>query len=119
MVDIVARPTQLDGCWKVWNEEAIDVMLRTEVDSGALHTRRRFTGRAKIVRASVNLPVELYLIFMDWFNVDQQQGAAATYVVNPLGEEEVMQWTAPPKISWPDPKMFTAQVEMYHGAHFP
>jgi len=118
MVDIVARPSELHGCWKTWNEDPVDVILRTDMDSGALHTRRRFTGRSRVVQASVVIGAELYNAFMDWFNVDQQQGAAATYVVNPQGVEEVFQWTAPPKISWPDPKAFQATVIMYQGAWF-
>ena len=118
MVEIVARPPQLDGCWQTWNETPIDVILRTEVDSGALHTRRRFTGRSFTVSAQVTMKVEFYEIFMQWFNANQKQGAAATYVTNPQGDQVVVQWTAPPQISWPDKKVFVASVAMYHGGHF-
>ena len=117
-MDIGQRPTQLSGCWKTWSEQAVDVMLRTEVDSGALHTRRRFTGRSWIAQASVTLKKEFYQAFMDWFNVEQQQGAALTYVVDPTGAEVLVQWTAPPQITWTDANAFTASVVMLHGAHF-
>ena len=118
MVDIVARPPQLDGCWKTWVETPVDVVLRTDMDSGAIHTRRRFTGRSYIVDATVTLKAELYDIFMQWFNTNQQQGAAATYVTDPQGNQVVVQWTAPPVIGWVDKNAFQATVQMYHGAHF-
>ena len=118
-MDIGTRPGQLDGCWQTWDEQDVDVVARTEMESGALHTRRRFTGRSRIVRASVKLPASLYSTFMDWFHVNQQQGAAATYVMTPYGAEELFQWTAPPQIAWVDKNVFQATVSMYQGAHFP
>ena len=118
-MDVGLRPVGLDGCWKTWQETPVDIVLRTEMDSGALHTRRRFTGRSRVVQATVTLPASDYQSFMDWFNVDQQQGAIATRVKTPYGTEEVFQWTAPPQISWNDVKAFTANVAMYQGAHFP
>ena len=117
MVEVVARPPQLDGCWKTWAETPIDVMLRTEVDSGALHTRRRFTGRAFTAQVSVTLKAELHEIFMQWFNANQQQGAAATYVTDPQGNQVVVQWISVPVINWIDRNAFTASVTIYHGAH--
>ena len=117
-MEIGSRPASLSGCWKTWDEEDIDVVLRTEMDSGLLHTRRRFTGVSTIVTATVTLEASLYGDFMSWFRVDQQQGGVATLVVNPQGQEEVYQWLGPPKISWPDTNAFTAVVQMYQGSWF-
>lgn len=117
-MEVGSRPASLSGCWKTWEESDIDNVIRTEMDSGLLHTRRRFTGTAKRVIASVTLPRNLYQDFMSWFRVDQQQGAVATTVINPLGEEVIYQWVTPPKINWIDPNAFTATVEMYQGSWF-
>ena len=117
-IEVGARPGQLDGCWQSWSEADVDVVARTEMESGALHTRRRFTGVSRIVQASVTLPANLYQAFIDWFHVNQRQGAIATYVVTPYGDEEVFQFTGPPQINWVDSRAFKATVTMYQGAHF-
>jgi len=117
-MEIGTRPGQLDGCWQTWQEQDVDVIARTDMESGALHTRRRFTGTSRIVQVSVRLPAELYQIFMTWFRVNQQQGAKATYVMTPYGTEEVFQFTSAPAINWIDPKVFQASVTLYQGAHF-
>ena len=118
-IGIGARPGQLDGCWKSWQENDIDVVARTEMEAGNLKTRRRFTGTARVVTASVTLKAELYTAFMDWWRVNQRQGTLATPVKTPYGTEENFQWTAPPVITWPSARVFTANVQMYRGASFP
>lgn len=116
--DVASRPAQLDGCWKTWNEEDVDVMLRTNTESEALHLRRRFTSRARLAQVSVTLPAEKYAIFRDWWLINQQQGLRSTWVKTPYGDEEAWLWIAPPKISWNDAKAFTATVSMYRGPDF-
>ena len=117
-MDIGARPGELDGCWQSWQEKDIQQVIKTEMDSGALHTRRRFTGVSRVVNASVTLEAGLHDIFMTWFRVNQQQGAIPTYVVNPQGVEEVFQWLEPPQINWVDKNAFIATVQMYQGSWF-
>ena len=117
-IEVGPRPTTLSGCWSSWNESDVDVVIRTEMASGALHTRRRFTGISRVVTASVTLKAALYGDFMAWFHDNQRQGAIATWVVPPYGGEEKFQWTGPPKITWPDPNAFQATVTMYQGAYF-
>jgi len=114
------RPAELHGCWKDWQEKDVDVVLRTEMESGAVHTRRRFTGRSRVVQASVTLPAAKYPFFRDWFLINQQQGAIPTYVITPYGEEEIFQFVGPPTISWDnaDNKKFTATVEMWQASYF-
>jgi len=117
-IEIGERPAQLSGCWSSWQEQDVDTVLRTDMDSGAVHTRRRFTGVSRLVTASVTLKAALYQDFMDWYRITQRQGAIATRVVTPYGAEEVFQWAGPPNISWPDTKAFTASVSMYQGSWF-
>jgi len=117
-MEIGDRPATLDGCWATWSEQDVDNVIRTDYDSGAMQTRRRFTGTNRVVTASVTMKAELYSDFMNWFRVNQRGGANATYVITPYGEEEVFQWTGPPAISWPEAGAFTATVTMWQGAWF-
>lgn len=118
-IAIGTRPGQLDGCWRTWEEDDIDVVTRTEMEAGNLKTRRRFTGTARMVIASVTLKASLYTPFMTWWRVNQQQGAKATPVKTPYGTTENFQWVTPPHITWPNERVFTATVQMYRGADFP
>lgn len=115
---IAYRPLELDGCFKEWNETFVENVLRTEFADGSLRSRRRFTGRARIIKASVTLPADKYDAFIDWYQVNQRQGILPTRVIDPKGREQVVQWTAPPVIDWLDKNAFRATVEMYqHSCH--
>lgn len=120
-ITVSTRPPQLDGCFKTWDEQAVDVVDRTKFDTGNLRTRRRFTGRAFTIQASVTLKNELYPVFKTWFEVNQRQGAVATTVKDPLGNDLVVQFVEPPTYAFgaPGTGVFTATVKMYHGAEFP
>jgi len=115
-IQIGERPAGMDGCWKTWDEEDVDVVIRTEMEAGNVKTRRRFTGINRVVSASVTLPVSLLSIFRTWYRVNQRQGAIATRVMTPDGTEEVFQWAAPPKISVDVNGTFTATVSMWQGS---
>lgn len=117
-IQVAPRPAQLNGCWKTWNEKDADVMVRTEFESGHQRTRRRFTGRQRIVNATVTLPISLYTIFRDWFVVNQQQGAIATKVQTPYGTEETFQFSQPPEYSFDVSGVFTASVVLFQGTDF-
>lgn len=119
-MDIGERPPSLTGCWKTWNESDVDVVLRTDMDSGAVHTRRRFTGASRVVTASVTLAAKYYQDFQNWFRINQRQGSIPTYVVPPYGGEELFQFAGPPQYQWnnADNRTFTATVEMYQGSWF-
>ena len=119
-MEIAARPTTLSGCWQTWAEKDVDVVLRTEMDSGAVHTRRRFTGRSRVVQASVTLKASLYSAFQTWWFTNMRQGAIPTYVVPPYGGEEIFQFTEPPTISWEnaDKGHFTVSVNMWQASYF-
>ena len=116
-IQVGARPAQLDGCWKTWNEVDVDNVIRTEFESGNVRTRRRFTGRQRMVEASVTLPMALYQIFDTWFQTNQKQGAIATLVKTPYGTEEPFQWQ-PPKYQFDVNGTFTAAVTMFQGDDF-
>lgn len=115
-IQTVPRPPQLSGCFRTWSESYVDVVARTEYETGNMRSRRRFTGRNKIVNAEVTLPANQYQTFMNWFLVGQRQGAWATYVKTPEGNEEAFQWVEPPTIQWlPGAIAFTARVVMFQG----
>lgn len=111
--DIAARPQSLDGCWATWKESQTDNVVKSPADSGVIKTRRRFTGIQRRAQVSVMLSAELYQDFVDWFNVDQRQGAIPTMVKTPYGTEEVWLFTTPPAIDWPEAKYFKATTELY------
>jgi hypothetical protein len=117
--DVASRPAGLDGCWKTWSEQDVDVVIRTDMDNGAMKTRRRFTGTNRTAEVTVTMPATLYTLFMQWFRVNQRQGAKATWVTTPYGTQEAWQFTAPPSISWPNKNAFTASVTMFRGATYP
>jgi len=117
-IEIGARPAGLNGCWKTWKEQDVDVVIRTDMDAGNVKTRRRFTGISRSVTASVTLPHALLGLFHTWWRVNQRQGAIATRVMTPEGTEEVFQWSAPPTISISVDGTFTANVTMYQGSWF-
>lgn len=111
--DIAARPPNLDGCWSTWAETQTDNVVKSPMDNGVVKTRRRFTGIQRRAEVAVNLRAELYQDFMDWFNVDQRQGAIPTYVKTPYGTEELFLFVTPPRIEWPESTYFKASVELY------
>ena len=118
-ITVGARPVGLSGCWSKWSENDIDNTVRSEFENGKLKVRRRYTGRARIVKAAVTLPKAQYQSFINWWEVNQKQGSVATKVITPYGTEEVFQWTKPPSISWVGGgAAFTASVEMYQGSWF-
>ena len=117
-MDIGARPAALSGCWSSWVELDIDNVIRTEMDSGALHTRRRFTGTAMRVKVSGTFPANQRDAFRTWFRINQRQGTIPTYVVDPEGNEVVFQWIGTPQISWKDSNAVQVSVTMYQGAWF-
>ena len=118
-IQIGQRPPELHGCWKEWQEQYVDVIGRTEFETGDMRTRRRFTGRNRVVNATVTYPAALYNSFMNWFLVAQRQGAFGTNVRTPYETEEIFQWTAPPVIKWEEGAVaFTASVQMFQGDEF-
>ena len=110
--DIAARPPQLDGCWSSWSESQTDNVVKSEMDSGVVKTRPRFTGIQRRAEVSVRLKAELYKDFMGWYNVFQRQGAIPTKVMTPYKEEEIWQFMSPPKINWPEPGYFEATTAL-------
>jgi len=107
------RPAALDGCWASWTEQDIDNVLRTDMDSGTVKSRRRFTGRQRKAQVEVTLPRELHTDFVTWFTVNCRQGAIPTLMKTPYGTEEYWAFSEPPAISWPDRAAFTVTANLY------
>ena len=111
--DVGARPPTLDGCWSSWTETQSDNVVKSPMDSGVVKTRPRFTGIQRRAEVMVKMKAENKKTFMEWFNIDQRQGAIPTLVMTPYGEEEIWQFLAPPTINWPEAGYFEASTELY------
>lgn len=111
--ELGARPPELDGCWSSWSEQQMDNVVKSPADSGVVKTRPRFTGIQRRAEVMVRMRADKYQVFMDWFNVDQRQGAIPTTVKTPYGTEEIWQFITPPLINWPEAGYFEASTELY------
>jgi hypothetical protein len=107
-----------DGCFSTWQEIQQDNVVRNTMDKGNVRVRRRFTGIAKSVQATVRLSADKYLDFMGWFNDGQKQGTIPTTLKTPYGREELFLWTSPPTINWISAEVFEASVTMYQGSNW-
>ena len=110
---VAARPGELDGCWASWAEEDVDNVIRTEMDSGAIKSRRRFTGRQRSASVSVRLTKDKYTPFITWYRVNCRAGSIPTQVMTPYGVEEYWCFASPPTISWIEPNVFEVNAELY------
>lgn len=99
-IQIGARPASISGCFQTWNETQVANTIRTEMENGTIKVRRRTTGIFRQADVSVTLQGDQYQDFVDWWNVNCQQGAIPTYVVTPYGAEEVWRIAEPPAIEW-------------------
>ena len=99
-IQIGARPASISGCFQTWNETQAANTIRTEMENGTVKVRRRTTGIYRKAEVSVTLQGDQYQDFVDWWNVNSQQGAIPTYVVTPYGTEEVWRIAEPPAIEW-------------------
>ena len=114
--EVAERPETLDGCFSSWSETQTDNVVKSQMDSGVVKTRRRFTGIQRRAEVSVTLSADLYEDFVDWFNVYQRQGSIPTRVKTPYGKEEIWLFVAPPVYNWPEAGYFTASTELYQEA---
>ena len=94
------RPASLDGCWSDWSEQDQPVTIRSEMESGLVKTRRRFTGRTRRAQVGVVLRAEFYDDFINWFVQDCEQGIRSTNMKDPLGVESPWRFVSPPQIRW-------------------
>lgn len=99
-IQVASRPASIDGCMQTWAEHDEVKVIRSEVDTGTVKVRRRFTGVVWLVDASVVLPAALYVAFRDWFRINCQSGVLPTYFTTPWGEQVVMRFREPPAIDW-------------------
>lgn len=111
--EIADRPKSLSGCASTWSETQTDNVVKSEMSSGVLKTRRRFTGIQKKVTCTFILVRDQYDDFIDWYNIEQRQGSIPTRVKNPMGIEQIYLFVTPPVIEWPENTYFTAAVELY------
>ena len=117
-VQVASRPGQLSGAWSTWSEQAADNTIKTEFESGAVRTRRRFTGVQRQADVSVTLPIDQWSVFDQWYTVNCRQGSIATTVKTPQCVEQVCQFIAPPVYQFNVNGTFTATCKLYRGAHF-
>jgi len=111
--EMAERPPTLDGCWSTWSETQTDNVTKSQMDSGVVKTRRRFTGIQRRAQVTVKMRSEFYQDFQDWYNVYQRQGSIPTRVKTPYGAEEIWMFVAPPVFDWVDANMFKVSTELY------
>lgn len=116
---VSTRPARLDGCWQSWREARQPQIIRSEMESGAVKVRRRFTGRRRMAEVSVTLKAEFYQDFVDWFEVTCLAGVNATQMKDPLGNEQAWRFTAPPEIEWLEPVAFRATATIERNELWP
>lgn len=113
----IAPPPPWQGtegfCWGQWSEQDVDNVLRTEMDSGTIKSRRRFTGRQRLATVSVQLPASRYKEFIQWFRVTCQAGVLPALMDTPYGDQEPWAFAATPQISWPDRNVFRVSASIY------
>ena len=106
------------GCWSTWNESFVDPVIRTDMESGAIKSRRRFTASVRTLEASVRLPKDRYNDFVAWYQVACRSGIVPAELKNPLGVTEAWAFASPPNISSPDPNVFEATCSFYRLPSF-
>jgi hypothetical protein len=121
-VQVAARPASLSGCFQSWSEKQVANSIRTDMENGTVKVRRRTTGIFRQADVSVTLKGDQYQDFVDWWNVNCQQGALPTRVITPYGAEEVWRIVEPPSIEWlqgnPNPA-FRASMKLERLPEFP
>jgi hypothetical protein len=113
-IQIASRPASIDGCMQTWSEHDEIKVVRSEMETGMVKVRRRFTGSIWLIDASVTLEARLYDAFRDWFRVNCQGGVLPTRVKRPQdGKEVVVRFSAPPAYDWSiDPGAAAFRVSM-------
>jgi hypothetical protein len=110
-IQIGARPTSIDGCMAVWNEDFKPNTIRSDMDDLTVKVRRRTTGLIRNIDTQVTLKAAQYDDFITWFRVNQLGGAIPTRIKRPQdGKEIVVRARETPKIEWIEPKAFTATM---------
>ena len=118
LIQIGQRPLSLDGCMASWTEKQEPNIIRTAMENGTIKVRRRTTGIHKQISCTVTLTAEKYDDFMEWFNIDSQQGVIPTRIKRPQdGVEIVVRFREAPQVEWLQSNAFmvTMQFEQLPG----
>lgn len=99
-IQVASRPASISGCFQTWSERQAPNTIRTEMENGTFKVRRRTTGILRQAEGTMTLKGVQYSDFVDWWNVNCQQGALPTRIVTPYGAEEVWRISEPPAIEW-------------------
>ena len=118
-ITIANRPATLSGAWASWTEARRSGVIRTEMESGAVKIRRRFTGRYRMAQVSVVLKADQYDDFVDWFEVNCLGGLNPTRVMTPRCVEQVWRFAEPPEIDWIDPGFFRVSATLERNESWP
>ena len=104
MVEYAQRPAELSGCWGTWAETSVSNVARSTMENGDVKSRRRTTGRFRTADVDVVLPGTTFDAFVDWFEIDCQQGAKPTAMIEPTGVQAVWGFVEPPRYEWLAPQ---------------
>ena len=116
---VVNPPSEFDNCMQTWREASMPTVIRSEMDSGAVKVRRRFTGRRRMAEVTMTLKAEHYDAFIRWFELDCLGGVNATRIKDPRGTEQVWRITEPPEIAWIEAGAFTASMVIERAESWP
>lgn len=118
MINVIPRPAAIDGCVSSWSEQRKTNNIRSTMDSGAVKIRRRFTGSYTKVSCKMILKAERYADFTKWMD-DTFNGLYATFIVTPAKVNQAWRVTSPPVITFENPQVFTANIEIERFGDWP
>lgn len=99
-------------CFATWEETRSDNTIRTEMDDGAVRSRRRFTGTQRSLQVSVTVDAKDFVSWDGWYRA-AEDGSRPVKLKTPWNTEEVWAFAGPPRISWPQPNAFIYQATFY------
>ena len=96
----VIKPFKDPFCVASWSGQNVDNVINSTMESGAVSSRRRFTGLWRKAEISFRLPAKDYKHFTDWFNNNMESGLRATWIREPDTTVKAWRFLAPPSIQW-------------------
>jgi len=96
----IAWPVELPDCAQTWEEQAVPVTVRTQMDTGQPKVRRRFTHTMRSMRVTFVLTHEQAMALRDFFEIDLQGGVQEHTFRHPFRDVvESFRFVEPPTIS--------------------
>jgi hypothetical protein len=111
-INIATFPQTIDSCAQTWAEKQSPNTIRTSMENQTVKVRRRTTGIQRVAEITITLKSDVYQDFVDFYNVDCQQGIVPARFTTPYGKSEVWRISNQPQIDWIDKKAFTVSMQI-------